>query len=52
VHLLDIPDLEEVLRTRAAYAQDGTLALAVLLLSLEAAGFGSAVLLLILAIGV
>lgn len=50
VYLLDIRNLEEVLRAGAAHAQDGTLALAVLLLALEAADFGSAVLLFVLAV--
>ena len=52
MHLLDIRDLEEVLRAGAAHAQDSALALAVLLLALEAADFGSAVLLFVLAVGV
>ena len=52
MHLLDIRDLEEVLRAGAAHAQDSALALAVLLLALEAADFGSAVLLFVLAVGI
>jgi len=51
VHLLDIRDLEEVLRAGTAHAQDSALALAVLLLALETADFGSAVLLFVLTVG-